>query len=114
MCYDCYKKYGKPAIVNGKTLRAAKLTEMVYKFASSGGLCHIVIDDFNLDDDDVEFCLTNIKNKENGDEFTEEEYAIQQECMEAYLELTINERASALAIYEGWIDAGINNQTIKE
>lgn len=102
MCYGCYEEEGKPSIVNDATKEAAILTNAVYEFSCSGGNCHIVLDDFNIDDDSIEYCL-NEGLEDNLHEHTAEQLKIERECLLAFKALSVAERASALAIYEGWI-----------
>ena len=102
MCYGCYEAHGKPEIQNERTLRAAVLVEAVYAFAPAGGHCHIVLDDFNIEDDHIDFCINEITS-EPREMYTTGEIDIQLACMESFRAMTLEERASALAIYEGWI-----------
>lgn len=88
MCYSCYEEYGKPEIITDKTKLAASLIGLVVGSAN----LHIVIDDWNLDDDSVIWCI------ENSD-LDEEE----QMCLDNLFALTEDERASAMAIAHGWL-----------
>lgn len=102
MCYGCYKEYGEPAIINARTQAAAKLADAVYEFNCVGGNCHIVLDDFNIEDSHIDWCLdeglkTNIHDHDN------EQLEIEKNCLIAFKVLTVKERASALAIHQGWI-----------
>ena len=92
MCYKCYTEYGKPEILNEATRKAAKLVEGVYEIHGAGGTAHVVVDDFNITDANVQFCL---RDSEPG--------SIEYRCMQAFVNLSEDERASALALYEGWI-----------
>jgi len=102
MCYGCYEEYNCPAIINDKTKTAAKLVEKVYELNEAGGSCHIVIDDFNIEDCHIQWCLDE-GLKTNIHEHDKTELAIERELLDTFLSMTIEERASALAIYEGWI-----------
>lgn len=104
MCYGCYEEEGKPEIINEDTKNAARLADAVYEFNCAGGNCHIVLDDFNIDDDDIEYCL-NEGLENNVHEHSPEQLAIEKECLLAFKSLSIAERASALAIHEEWIGA---------
>ena len=57
MCFGCYEEFGKPTIINNRTERAAFLIEKVYEYSLVGGNCHIVTDDWNIDDDSIFWCL---------------------------------------------------------
>lgn len=104
MCYGCYEEEGKPEIINEGTKSAARLADAVYEFNGVGGNCHIVLDDFNIDDDDIDYCL-NEGLANNVHEHTEDQLAIEKECLLAFRVLSVAERASALAIHEKWIEA---------
>ena len=101
MCIECYEKYGSPSIINELTRRAAKLIEAVYEFNAAGGNAHIVVEDWNLDDGDIDFCLDEVKTNRRGD--SADKLNAERQCLEALKALTLEERASALAIYDGFI-----------
>ena len=101
MCYSCYEKYGKPSIVNHTTKRTAELVRVIYEFSDVGGNAHIVLDDFNIEDHHVEGCLNDVRIKEASGETGQ--LQAERKCLEAFQAMTLDERASALAIYEGWI-----------
>ncbi len=101
MCYECYtREYGKPGIVNGVTIAAARAIDNVYHCDASGGDAHIVIDDWNLDDGNIRWCIEHADHED--DETREAALA----CLHMLLRLTVEERASALAISEGFIETG--------
>ncbi len=104
MCYEWYEEEGKPDIVNDGTKKAAELAGAVYEFNCVGGNCHIVLDDFNIEDEDIEYCLTqSLRN--NLHDHTAEQLEIEKACLLAFKVLSVAERASALAIHEGWLKA---------
>lgn len=104
MCYGCYEEAGKPEIVNDGTKKAAALAGAVYEFNGVGGNCHIVLDDFNIEDDDIEYCLNQgLENNVHG--HTAEQLEIEKECLLSFKVLSFAERASALALHEGWLKA---------
>lgn len=102
MCYGCYEKYGKPEIINDATKNAVILIEKVYDMSCSGGNAHVVIDDWNIDDQSILWCL-NKAISENICESRDELIIAEKEALEALLALSIDERASALAIVDGYI-----------
>jgi hypothetical protein len=59
MCEQCYIDAGSPSIINEKTEHAARLIESIYDSPEGGvgGYAHIIVDDWNLDDDSIDFCL---------------------------------------------------------
>lgn len=59
---------------NKKVEYVNKLVELLYEDLqeSCGGMLHIVLDDGNMDDDDIQWCIDNCnneKNKERHDKF---------------------------------------------
>lgn len=99
MCYGCWEEAGRPAIVNGRTVAALPLIEAVYAESEVGGALHIVLDDWNLEDDDVAWCASDECASGQGRPFTDAE----GRCTAAFVAMTEPERASALALYEGFI-----------
>ena len=105
MCYDCYaNEYGKPDIVNEATKDAAKLIDAIYGFHCAGGNAHVVVDDYNLEDYHVDWCL-NASLTDKSEMASAEQLKAEQECLRALKALSLDERASALAIHEGWLEA---------
>lgn len=97
MCEECYEEYGRPEIFNEVTMLAANLIERVYSFSGSGGNLHIQLDDWNIQDRYFnEFEVWR-------DDSTDEQIMAEKECFLALKAMTLPERASALAIAEGYI-----------
>ncbi len=103
MCYGCYVEYGEPKIVSDATKKAALLVDAIYEFSCVGGNAHIVVDDFNIEDPNIDWCLDEAL-KTNVHEADEVQLKVERECLEAFKAMTITERASALAIHEGWLE----------
>lgn len=104
MCYGCYEEAGKPEIINDKTKAAAALVDAVYEFSCVGGNAHIVVDDWNLEDHNIRWCLDTAL-AENVHEAGVEQLDAERACLEALLALTAAERASAMALHDGFIAA---------
>jgi len=102
MCYGCYEDAGSPAIVNEKTKATAALVAKVYEFSCVGGNAHNVVDDWNLKDHNIRWCLDEAL-KENAHEADSEQLAAERACLEALLALTDDERASAMALHDGFL-----------
>jgi uncharacterized Fe-S cluster-containing radical SAM superfamily protein len=105
MCYECYEEAGKPTIINDKTKKAAELIKTMYEQegCSVGGYAHIVTDDWNLDDDSVDWC---IKEAEKGEYEHISDHG-RQSCLntlKCLKELTEDERYSALALVDYFIE----------
>ena len=104
MCYMCYETAGLPSIVNDKTKAAAMLIARIYDFSDVGGNAHIVVDDWNLEDGNICWCLDTAL-AENISEADAEQLAAERACLEAMLSLTADERASAMALHDGFLNA---------
>jgi hypothetical protein len=103
MCSGCYEEYGRPEIDTGATRRAAELIARVYDHACMGGHLHIAVDDWNLESSHVAFCSGQIdSNKQDADA---EQLAVERECCDALMALSLAERASALALHRGYLAA---------
>lgn len=94
MCFGCYEAMGAPLIVNEATIRASELVAEVYEEHPNGGAGHIVFDDFNISDEHVQWCIENCLS--DMDENT-------MKALQSFLPLSEDERASALALFEGWV-----------
>ena len=99
MCYGCWEEEGSPAIVNDKTKAAAKLVEELYEYHCSGGYLHIVTDDYNLKQHNIDWCATN-RAEETMERPMDD---VERRCYQALVVMTDEERGSAIAIYEGWV-----------
>jgi hypothetical protein len=104
MCIGCWIEAGSPRIINEATRQAAKLINDFYELpgASSGGDAHIVIDDWNLEDSNIEYCIESAKKNEfnNSDE-------CQKACLVLLVflkTLSLEERYSAMALSEEIIE----------
>src|SRR5690348_1783765 len=60
MCCGCWEDEGSPRIDNERVRGVQPLIEAVYKHNGVGGNLHIVLDDNNIDDGDLAFCLGQI------------------------------------------------------
>lgn len=95
---NCYRKLGSPVVVNSAVLHCAALIGCVYDLCPCGGRAHIVLDDWNLEDDNIAFCL----GWDDPDE-TQEENVACVAALQAMRSLSIPERATALALHDGFI-----------
>lgn len=112
MCRGCWEEYGSPMILSDRVCIAAELIKKVYKQEGGGvgGNLHCVVDDWNLEDEHIQWCID--KTGTQRDFLTGEEYdliltTIERECAGALMAMTIQERASALALSEGWLHEAI-------
>ncbi len=105
MCMGCFEEYRSDVEkipVTQDILDAVEAVNVVYQHSLTGGGMHIVTDDWNLDDDDVDFCLRTIPTDSHyGD--TDSQTA-DLHCAQIFRALTVPQRALVLAIVEGGID----------
>ena len=95
MCMSCWiQEYGAVAINNQKVREATKLIAEVYFFHDCGGGLHVLLDDWNLDFVDERY---SGGDKEMG--ATPEQIEAEEKVLKAFRDMTIEERASALAAY---------------
>ncbi len=92
MCDSCWKEYGSPRITSKAVIDAVNSIEDLYKEHALGGRLHIVTDDWNVEDEHLEWCKEQGLND------------IEQRCFQLLKPLCIKERASALAIWEKLVE----------
>lgn len=92
MCDGCYREYGSPKIDNQLVRDASEAVKELYYCHGAGGGMHIVTDDWNLEDDSIDFCGKFMRDYHHrGPD------ACEIRVYELFKMLTIEERASALA-----------------
>lgn len=97
MCINCWKAYGSHKIKNSKVEHLISAIENVLGYNLAGGNLHIVIDDWNIEDEYIQWCADNaIPQEENHEQRIAEE-----ECAQLFLSCTLPERSSAL--YFAWL-----------
>ncbi len=105
MCEVCYDEYGKPNIVNEKTEAALALVRQVYEApqGGAGGNLHIVLDDWNIEDSSIYYCIESYGEVESyfGGNYDMTPTIIERACAGAFLDMTLRERASTLAKFDG-------------
>lgn len=87
MCYGCFIDY--TPVVNDRVIAAARLVEPVDPY----GALHVIVDDFNIEDEHI------LSARDDGD-LTSDDLAL----LDAFEKMTEDERASALALHDGFID----------
>ena len=103
MCQNCYEEAGSPCIINDKTIKAAELIGVIYEYAPAGGYAQIVVDDWNLGESDIDFCIAYANKDQPSDPEEIKEKAACLECLYYMKSLTEDERYSAMAIHEKMI-----------
>lgn len=104
MCYGCYEDAGCPKIKSQKTVKAASLISAVYdcEYGGVGGYGHIVFDDWNIGDSNIDSCIEEASEGKYFD--GEEEIKVASlEALVFFKTLTEEERYSALAIQDGFL-----------
>ena len=124
MCYGCWEEAGKPQIDNEKVRGAVPLIRAVYDHSCVGGNLHVVLDDWNLEDGNLEFCSYCIDHggvmppdqcneahesyqaakRANPD--PPEQLAAERACCDAFMAMTEAERSSALALCDEFWKVG--------
>lgn len=102
MCYGCWETYGKPVLDSAQIQVVVAQIGEVYEHSLSGGWLHIVVDDWNLEDGHLDTCAVCID--ENAATTDPARIAAERACLAGLRVLTEDERASALARYEGFIE----------
>lgn len=99
MCEGCYAEFRFPKIVTAATLRGAALADRVYEFSCVGGNLHIMLDDWNIDDEFFEDAEMKIWHHDASPEQIEAE----RTCYAALKSLPLDERVSVLALHQGYL-----------
>ena len=86
MCVDCWKEYDSPTIDTPDVRAVAVLIADLYQEHGTGGGLHVLVDDWNIDILDGYDLST----------------ALERRCLEALRKLSEDERASALALHDGF------------
>jgi hypothetical protein len=121
MCYECWEEYGKPTIDTPIVRAAAEAVAKVYETSCTGGNLHIVLDDWNIKDGNLEFCSKCIDGagvmpldgstfegdlRYNAEKLANpdppEQLAAERRCCDLFQQITEEERASALALNDGF------------
>jgi hypothetical protein len=108
MCESCWAERGSPRIDTPRVREAAALIAKLYYVSSSGGM-HVQLDDWNIDDErsgDSQAGFSGDSAKDicqpHFERLSDEERALALETHAAMCVLTVEERASALALEEGY------------
>ncbi len=106
MCENCWIERGGHSIVNERTLKGAELIDELYctPDGGAGGYAHVVTDDDNLEDHSIDFCLKSAAEDEFSKDISEETRIASIVCLEYLKTLSFEERSSALAIYNGFVE----------
>lgn len=98
MCMGCWNEYGRPNIDNEMVRAAVPLIRSVYDFSAVGGNLHCELDDWNIDNNFFEGEFDPYDKAA-----PEDQLAAERKCFDAFKAMTLDERASALARFDGFI-----------
>lgn len=101
MCRGCYEEQGSPIAVCETTQQAVDVINEIYRLNNVGGNAHIVVDDWNLEDEHIDFCLDQ-RNWVFRDA-SDEQKACEKHALMLLKDMTIDQRFTVLALKEGII-----------
>lgn len=101
MCESCWHQEGAPKINHPRNADVKRMFKTIYEHNEVGGNLHIVLDDMNVEDEHIQYCVDEAI-PENYHKLSPEVNAIEKELGELLLTMTEQERYSALAYAEGW------------
>ena len=119
MCCGCWNEDGGTIIDNEKVRAVQPLIQAVYDCSCVGGNLHIVLDDTNLEDSNLEFCRYCIdhggvmppekcnevheryQNEKRANPDPPDQLAVERACCDALMAMTYDERVSALGLWDG-------------
>ena len=99
MCQSCWVDAGCPNMDTPGIRAALPVLKEYEEVCGSGGACHIIVDDWNVEDSHLIWC----GSEKGGRRFSEgqEERAVTDRLIEAMMPLSVPERYSLLALDEG-------------
>jgi DNA repair photolyase len=100
MCDRCNPRICRGVPITPAIEEAAERIRALYALHSAGGRAHIVTDDFNVDDEHVEWCLRDLA--ENGAREDDQAMVrLSRATLEALRPLTRLQRIAAVHVAEG-------------
>lgn len=100
MCYGCWEEAEKPVKITPAVLACVPLVKQLYEFSCVGGPAHNVTDDWNIEDDSIDWCLENGGHPEDS----AEERGAANAVLHAMKVMDEDERLTTLALFDGYID----------
>lgn len=98
MCEGCYEDFGRPQVRSARVRRLRDKIERVFEMNYVGGNLHIQLDDWNIEDEH----FAEPEMKVWDDDTSPERLAIERDCYAAMRRATLEQRASALGLYDGF------------
>lgn len=107
MCELCWEENGSPKIDNARVRFVSELIASLYESHVSGGHAHVIVDDFNVSNDTIVWAFNNIMEQAEKFNPADEEYNPVEVVRSSFvicamLFLAREERASALALHDGY------------
>lgn len=100
MCENCYhEEYGAPTEITENAVAISMLVKRLYQLAPTGGRCHIVTDDWNLDDESLRYCQDCVTHARIRDE----QWGLESAVLELMASVPVQERAAGMALAEGFL-----------
>lgn len=79
-------------------VKATQATTMVFEMVgASGGELHIVLDDWNVEDDNIMYCKREIDRLVESKAITDSDQKIYMDCIDCLMGLSEEERISAVS-----------------
>lgn len=103
MCLSCWEEAGSPRDESAAVKTAARLIADLYAANGAGGLLHVAVDDFNLEDRDVAWCRAEMESP-SGQAFMANEGSVTEHwnALVALEGLTKRQRWAAVALHDGY------------
>lgn len=98
MCETCWAQEGRPQIDNAGVRGAAQAAVVLFSLCGDGGRLHTLVDDWNVDEEHIQFCEAELH--EAGDYLDVD--TAERACLAAFKVLSRDERLSALALADGY------------
>lgn len=108
MCRECWEDFGRAKVDTPRVREAAVAIGEVYGYDDDGWHLYTIIADWNLDNGNLDWCGWAIAK--NVNHAGREQLECEARCLALLRSLTLDERASALALHDGfWGDLSIED-----
>lgn len=103
MCWGCWKDAGSPRDDSAAVKIAAQLVAALYDVEGVGGLLHIAVDDFNLEDSHLADCRAEMEAPAGAAYMADSgSVAEHWNALVALEALTERQRYAAVALHDGY------------
>lgn len=106
MCYQCWEESGMPKAKHPLIPSIVKEIRVLYdSYSATGGACRLVTDEWNVNDDDIDYCL-----RESVPQTADAGQREVERTILTYLKrLSVPQRYACLAAAEGWLEIAITS-----